>query len=37
MPITLNQTISTSPFLHDGLSAGARCTAPTDESGKVFA
>ena len=35
--ITVNSTINTSPFFPDGKSPGARCTAPTDESGKVLA
>ena len=33
MPITVNSTVNTSPFFPDGKSPGARCTAPTDESG----
>ena len=37
MPSTVNSTVSTSPFFPDGKSPGARCTAPTDESGKVSA
>src|SRR5262245_60285416 len=36
-PITVNSTVNTSPFFPDGKSPGARCTAPTDESGKVLA
>src|SRR4029077_17904198 len=35
MPITVNSTVSTSPFFPDGKSAGARWTAPTEESGNV--
>src|SRR5262249_4802581 len=37
MPITVNSTVNTSPFFPDGKSPGARCTAPTEESGNVFA
>src|SRR3569832_1674688 len=37
MPITVNSTVNTSPLIQDRKSPGARCTAPTDESGKVRA
>src|SRR5262245_9517700 len=37
IPITVNSTVNTSPFFPSGKSPGARCTAPTDESGKVLA
>jgi hypothetical protein len=36
-PATVNSTTSTSPALPDGLSPGARMTAPTALSGKVAA
>ena len=32
-----DSSVSASPFFPDGKSPGARCTAPTDESGKVLA
>ena len=37
MPITVNETVNTSPCFPDGKSPGARYTAPTEESGKVAA
>ena len=37
MPITVNSTVSASPSLRDGLSAGEQCTAVTKESGNVAA
>src|SRR3982750_4594432 len=37
IPITVNSTVNTSPFFPDGKPPGARCPAPTDESGNVRA
>jgi hypothetical protein len=37
MPITVNQTVNTSPLFPEGKSPGARWTVPTNESGKVAA